>query len=158
MTVRSCGSSRPRDVARADHADQTNVVVGPLLLVEAPVGYLNCGRNAVPSLKPDPERAEVVRETFARVASGETPQSVYLDLVERGFTTRRGSIIGRQTFYSILRNPAYKRQLVTRLGFGVGDWDALVDEDIWEQVQAVVSQPGRRRVSGEMPGACAGRC
>ena len=118
---------------------------------QAPVGYLNCGRNAVPSLKPDPERAEVVRETFARVASGETPQSVYLDLVERRFTTRRGRIIGRQTFYSILRNPAYKGQLVTRLGFGVGDWDALVDEDTWEQVQAVVSQPGRRRVSGEMP-------
>ena len=43
---------------------------------QAPVGYVNCGKNAVPSLMPDSERADVVRAAFASVASGETPQSV----------------------------------------------------------------------------------
>ena len=57
---------------------------------QAPVGYVNCGKNAVPSLRPDPDRAAIVTEVFARVASGEAPLSVRSDLVERGFGTRRG--------------------------------------------------------------------
>ena len=116
---------------------------------QAPVGYVNCGRNAVPSLTPDPERAEIVREAFTRVASGEAPLSVYKDFVERGFSTRRGRIIGRQTFYSMLRNPVHKGQLVTKLGFGDGDWEPLVELDTWERVQAVVSQIRLRSASAE---------
>ena len=116
---------------------------------QAPVGYVNCGRNAVPSLLPDPQRADVVRAAFASVASGETPQSVYQALVERGFTTRRGRTMGRQTFYSMLRNPLYKGQLVTRLGFGDGDWEPLIDPDVWERVQTVVCQPDRHKASTE---------
>jgi len=116
---------------------------------QAPVGYVNCGRNAVPSMRPDSERADVVRAAFARVASGETPQSVWKGLAERGFTTRRGPIIGRQTFYRMLKNPAYKGQLVTRLRFGGGDWEPLVDPEVWERVQTVVSQPDRRNATAE---------
>ncbi len=116
---------------------------------QAPVGYVNCGRNAVPSLSPDPERADAVRDAFSRVASGEAPLSVYADLVERGFGTRRGGIIGRQTFYSVLRNQVYKGQLVTKLGFGDGDWEPLVEPDTWERVQAVVSQTRLRSASAE---------
>ena len=110
---------------------------------QAPVGYVNCGRNGFPSLKPEPERADVVRATFTRIAAGEAPLSVYGELVERGFGTRRGRIIGRQTFYSMLRRPAYKGQLVTRLGVGDGDWEPLVEPNTWERVQVVVSQTGR---------------
>ena len=94
---------------------------------QAPVGYVNCGRNAVPSLSPDPERANVVKETFTRVASGEAPLSIY----------------------SILRNPAYKGHLVTTLGVSDGDWEPLVEPDTWEQVQSVLSQTGRRNRSAE---------
>ena len=119
---------------------------------QAPVGYVNCGRNAVPSLSHDPERADVVRATFTRIASGEAPQSVYAELVERGFGTRRGGIIGRQTFYSMLRNPVYKGQFVMRLGAGDGDWGPLVEPNTWEQVQGVVSQAGRRSPLAETRG------
>ena len=114
---------------------------------QAPVGYLNCGRNAVPSLSRDPERADVVTAAFTRVASGEAPQSVYAEMVDRGFDTRRGGVIGRQTFYRMLGNPAYKGKLVTKLGFGDGDWEALVEPDMWERVQQVVSRPERRNAS-----------
>ena len=114
---------------------------------QAPVGYVNCGKNAVPSLRPDPERADVVSDTFDRIASGEAPLSVYEKLVEDGFGTRRGGIIGRQTFYHMLRNPVYRGQLVTKLWFGDGDWQTLVDPDTWERVQAVVSQTRLRGAS-----------
>ena len=117
---------------------------------QAPVGYENCGRNAVPSLRPDPERADVVMETFTRIASGEAPVSVYEKLVEDGFRTRRGGIIGRQTFYAMLSNPIYIGQLVTKLGVGDGDWKPLVEPDTWERVQAVVSQTRLRSASAKM--------
>ena len=119
---------------------------------QAPVGYVNCGRNAVPSLKPDPERADVVRAVFTRIAAGEAPLSVYRELVERGFGTRRGRIIGRQTFYSMLRSPVHKGQLVTRLGVGDGDWEPLVEPNTWERVQAVVSQTERHNPLAESRG------
>ena len=57
--------------------------------------------------------------------------------------------MGRQTFYSMLRNPLYKGQLVTQLGFGDGDWEPLIDPDVWERVQTVVCQPDRRKASAE---------
>jgi len=116
---------------------------------QAPVGHVNCGRNAVPSLSPDPERADVVRETFTRIASGEAPLSVYAELVDRGFGTRRGGVIGRQTFYSVLRSPVYNGQLVTKLGISDGDWEPLVEPDTWERVQSVVSQTVLRSASAE---------
>ena len=111
---------------------------------QAPVGYVNCGPNAVPSLRPDPERADVVRAVFARIDAGESPLGVYEELVAHGFGTRRGGALGRQTFYSMLRSPAYKGQLVTTLGVGDGDWEPLVESAMWERVQAVVSQVGHR--------------
>ena len=111
---------------------------------QAPVGYLNCGRNGRPSLRPDPDRSSVVVEAFTRVARGEAPQSVYEDLCKRGFGTRRGGTIGRQTFYTVLRNPVYKGQLVTKLGISDGNWEPLIEPATWEQVQSVVGQ-GRLR-------------
>ena len=111
---------------------------------QAPVGYVNCGRNATPSLRPDPERCDFVREAFDRVATGEAPVAVYADLVNRGFSTRRGRPVGRQTFYRTLRNEVYKGEFVTELGAGEGDWEPLIEPAVWEQVQAVLSQPERR--------------
>ena len=111
---------------------------------QAPVGYINGGPNAVPSLRPDPGRADVVSSVFARIGAGEGPLDVYEELVARGFGTRRGGPLGRQTFYSMLRNPAYKGQLVTTLGVGDGDWEPLVESAVWERVQTVVSRVGHR--------------
>ena len=119
---------------------------------QAPVGYVNCGRNAVPSLKPDPQRADVVRAAFTRIAAGEAPLSVYVELVEHRFGTRRGGIIGRQTFYSMLRNPVYKGQFVTRQWAGDGDWEPLVEPETWQRVQVVVSQTARRSPLAETRG------
>ena len=106
--------------------------------------YVNCRRNATPSLRPDPERCDFVREAFDRVATGESPVAVYADLVNRGFSTRRGRPVGRQTFYRTLRNEVYKGEFVTELEAGEGDWEPLVEPAVWEQVQAVLSQPERR--------------
>ena len=119
---------------------------------QAPVGYLNCGRNATPSLRPDPERCDFVREAFDRVAAGEAPVAVHTDLVHRGFCTRRGGPVGRQTFYRILRNEVYKGEFATKLGAGDGDWELLVDPVVWERVQTVASRADRRSVSAATGG------
>jgi DNA invertase Pin-like site-specific DNA recombinase len=119
---------------------------------QAPVGYVNCGRNAVPSLRADPERAAVVRAVFTRIADGEPPLTVFEELVESGFGTRRGGTLGRQSFYSMLRNPVYKGQLVTRQWSGDGDWEPIVEPNTWERVQAVVAQTRPRSSSAEARG------
>ena len=123
---------------------------------QAPVGYLNRGKNATPSLGPDPATCEMVREAFARVAAGESPVAVYADLVARGFRTRRGRAVGRQTFYSMLRNPLYKAELDTKLGVGPGDWEPLVETGVWARVQAVLSQ-ARLRDATAVPSSRPGK-
>ena len=113
----------------------------------APIGYLNCGRNASPSLCPDPDRAALVTEAFERVAGGEVPVTVYADLIGRGFTTRHGKPIGRTTFYTALRKPVYAGELQTTLGAGRGDWQPLVKASTWQRVQTVVSKRDRGALS-----------
>ena len=116
---------------------------------QAPVGYLNCGRNASPSLRPDPERAALVQEAFRRLAGGEAPVAVHADLVGRGFTTRRGGPVGRQTFYSMIRKVVYKAELDTELGASGGDWEPLVEAAVWERAQSTVSSVALRDPSAK---------
>ena len=113
---------------------------------QAPVGYLNCGKNATPSLRLDTDLCEFVQEAFSRVAAGESPAVVHGDLSARGFRTRRGGAIGRQTFYRMLHNEVYKGELCTKLGAGEGDWEPLIDPVVWDRVQSVLSKPDQRAV------------
>ena len=75
--------------------------------------------------------------------------AVHADLVNRGFNTRRGKSVGRQTFYSMIRNPVYKAELDTKLGVGAGDWEPLVETVVWERAQAVMSMVSLRDASGQ---------
>ena len=107
---------------------------------QAPVGYLNCGRNASPSLRPDPNCAALVAEAFDRVAGGEAAGVVHADLIRRGLTTRRGRAVSRTAFYVLLGNPVYAGELRTKLGVATGDWEPLVEPSIWRRVQTTISR------------------
>ena len=117
---------------------------------QAPVGYFNCGRNASPSLKADPDRGPLVAEAFDRVAFREDPSDVHTDLASRGLTTRRGLPIGRTTFYTLLRNPVYVGRLETALGSIQGDWEPLVEVSVWQRVKGMLhGRDVRTRTQGE---------
>jgi site-specific DNA recombinase len=101
---------------------------------------------------PHPERAELVREMFTWVAAGKSIRQMYLSLNDRGLTTRRGYPWTHHAVLTILRNPAYiGRRIHQGRDVGQATWPALVDEDLFYAVQAVLSGPGRVSQRGSEP-------
>lgn len=114
----------------------------------APLGYLNAPRWSGKSLMPDPERAPLVQRAFELFATGRFTKREVLDEVTRlGLRTRRGAKISPQTFDAMLENALYIG-IIDVPEYGVqarqGDFDSLISEDLFYQVQAVLS--GRARV------------
>ncbi|MBQ1122582.1 recombinase family protein [Streptomyces sp. B15] len=92
-----------------------------------------------------PERARVVADVFDRVAAGEAPYSVMMDLRSCG-EREPGRRWEMHHVRDMLRNPAYIGKRVHR-GEIVGDatWKALVDEDVFWAVQRILDDPERRK-------------
>jgi site-specific DNA recombinase len=111
----------------------------------APLGYLNGNKKVgEPSLRPDPERAPLIKSAFELAASGQhTPTELLRMVTALGLVTRKGRPLSNQTFATILRNPLYAGFL-NAPGFGVkgarGDFQALVPEILFRQVQAVLAK------------------
>ena len=111
---------------------------------EAPTGYVNAGSPSGPSLRPDPERAPLMQEAFERVATGEIPSAVHVDLVRRGLTTRRtGRPLSATRFYQLLRSQVYVSVNETTLGRAPGDWPALIDDNTFLRVQGALAKRAR---------------
>ena len=112
-----------------------------------PIGYrrvLDASGRA--TIAPDPERAPLVRRAFELIASGRCTKKQALDDVSRlGLLTARGATLTPQTFHNVLRNPRYVGWLsVPKWGPErcKGDFEPIVGETLFEQVQAVLD--GRR--------------
>src|SRR5712692_5972952 len=114
-----------------------------------PVGYLNAPRWTGKSLMPDPDRAALVTRAFEEFATGRFTKEEVLDAVSRsGFRTRSGSIMNPQSFGRMLTNRLYTA-FIDLPHFGVsrrGDFDPLVSDDTFYQVQAILQ--GRIQVVG----------
>lgn len=109
-----------------------------------PLGYLSGGRNG-PSLLPDPDRAAVVREAFTLCAAGVRGRPLLHRLRALGLRTRRGNAISLNRLYELLRHRAYIGY-VRSAQWHVeirGDFEPLVDEEIFGRVQAQLAQHAR---------------
>lgn len=95
---------------------------------------------------PHEEKAHVVREVFERVASGESQYAIAVDLNARGVASPspRGKQWTGYHMRLMLRNASYIGMRVHR-GAPVtkGKWEALISDDLWEQVQNVLASPLR---------------
>jgi|SRR5947209_371543 len=71
----------------------------------AAIGYLNVDKT----LRPDPERAPLVREAFELIASGRyvTTDAVLKIVTAMGLTSKKGKPVSKQTFARMLKNPIY---------------------------------------------------
>ena len=101
---------------------------------QAPLGYYRpvIGSNIVP----EPVTARFVRMIFEEYAKG---SYTYLSLAEyvnaRGFITRNGKGICMQMVEKILKNPLYMGRIKT-WGLDIkGDFEPIVDEDLFMQCQ-----------------------
>lgn len=111
----------------------------------APLGYLNGKSRSEPSLYPDPQRFELVRKAFDLVASGAHSKADALRIVAAlGLRSRKGAKVSAQTFWALLRNPAYAGRLrAAKWGQEHrGDWIPVVSDSLFRQVQALTRRKG----------------
>lgn len=92
----------------------------------------------------DDVEAAIVRELFARFRAGETLKGLATWLEERGIPTRHGGRWNASTLRGLLTNPRYAGRSVYR-GEVVADgrWEAIVTADLFDIVQAMLSDPRR---------------
>lgn len=122
----------------------------------APLGYKNVQSNGTKNLAPDVERASMIRKAFEMVATGSYKTDAVLRSVNAmGLRTVRGNPVTPQSFSQMLRNPAYMGMIVSGENKVRGNFEALVDDELFITVQDVLN--GRRvpvphkRVSEDFP-------
>ncbi len=103
------------------------------------------------------DEAKWVREAARRVLAGESVRSICVDMEAAGVTTTKGHAMTPGVLRTLLVNPKIAalatwnprrpdgrlvkadRQIV-----GKGQWPALVDEDTWRAVEAILTDPSRQ--------------
>lgn len=99
------------------------------------------------------ENAPVVQEIFKMCIDGLTAKEIQREMISRGIKTVKGNDFFSENIYRILHNPCYKgvwrimpnrdgknkteqarREPIERKG------DALVPEEVWDKVQAILNQ------------------
>jgi DNA invertase Pin-like site-specific DNA recombinase len=98
-----------------------------------------------------PSEAEVVRRIFKLFDSGESLKSTARILSEDGTTARNGKPWNPSSVRDILTNPRYAGRAIYdgKVIEGVrGKWEALVTDDVFDVVQARLSDPRRRTQQG----------
>jgi hypothetical protein len=108
-----------------------------------PYGYRHAGDADTPPEIVEKE-AEVVRELFARYATGEYSYPDLADWVsDAGYRTRAGRRFSKSTIAEIICNPFYKGKVVYKQGKHSqdageaydGQHEAIVNEELWESVR-----------------------
>lgn len=110
----------------------------------------------------DPETAAVVESIVQRILGGDTLYSIAQDLNRDGVLPPRAryqQLVGREPnpdarwTSTIIRNMLSRRSLIgirTHNGVAMraGTWEQVVSPGDWEEVQAILSTPGRARHNG----------
>lgn len=90
-----------------------------------------------------PERGFVVRKVFERVAAGESEYAILQDL-RAGGERLPGIRWEQHHLSSMLRNVGYKsRRIHQGIDVGKATWPALVEDELFDAVQQIVSAPER---------------
>lgn len=101
---------------------------------------------------PIPEEAAIIREWYQRVLSGETLRSIAKDATSRGIVTRQGKPWPGVSIGRALRRPAYAGWRVHQDQIvGKGNWEPIIDQDTFDRVTAVLTDPNRRPTRGPEP-------
>lgn len=97
-----------------------------------------------------PEEAKIVRWIFRRFAQLEPPATILRDLDTRGIKTKRwtgptgktagGGPWNRSHLYRLLNNPKYVGLVEHRGETYPGEHEAIVPQDLWDQVQAILTK------------------
>lgn len=115
----------------------------------APYGYIrvyDATTGKLTGQEPDPDKAPIVREVFARLAKGETLSAVTRDFRERKIPTSTGSGLWFPVrVRTMAQNRAYLGERVYRGETTEGVWPALVEAEQFYAVQRILGGPKRHK-------------
>jgi len=92
----------------------------------------------------DPDKAPIVREIFKRVSQGELFMDIARDLNNRGIRTRGNGEWNKGSFHRMLKNEAYIGVYQFNGHRIEGAVPPIIDKEVWDEVQEIVSQPAKR--------------
>jgi site-specific DNA recombinase len=102
--------------------------------------------------------AETVRHTYRRYAALGSVRTLKEELDRSGIVSKRrldrfgretgGKPLARGALYLMLQNPIYRGEIVHKGASYPGEHEAIVDEDLWHQVQATLAQNRVERKAG----------
>ena len=101
----------------------------------APLGYRNVQENGIKTIVPD-DSAPLVRQAFEMMATGGYSSDAVREFVTAaGLRMKKGRQLSRQTFSTVLKNPAYCGLITHKGKIYQGKFPALVSEELWQSVQ-----------------------
>lgn len=113
----------------------------------APVGYTNVKLFGKATIQPD-RQASIIKWVFNEVAVGNRSiESIYFSACQKGLVTRRGKLLSRAYFYTILKNELYCGW-INRFGERQkGSFDNLISEELFKHVQYLL---GKRKKTSKI--------
>lgn len=106
-----------------------------------PLGYEVKDRK----LTVNPREADLVRSIFQRFARGIPPQQLVELLAQEGALNKRGKAIDKVYLYRVLNNEVYLGNAVHKGTAYPGEHQAIVEQNLWDQVHALINAPARVR-------------
>lgn len=108
-----------------------------------PLGYEIKNRKLVEN----PADVGHVRWVFARFIQIGSGTLLARELAKRGVTTSRGHRIDKKFIYRMLNNRVYIGEAVHKGTSYPGEYAAIIDREIWDQVHAILSESPRKRAA-----------
>jgi site-specific DNA recombinase len=134
----------------------------------APIGYVNIGGKTGANIRPDPQRAPLIRLAFELMSTGGYKKTEALRRIsEEGLRTTTGMTLSAQTLQAVLKNPIYAGwvTLPSDPDFAPvrGLHEPLVSQEVFDRVQSILSgrRPivaPKRKFNPALPLKCLVRC
>jgi len=111
----------------------------------APIGYNNVKVGGKATIAQDLKMAPIVLETFNLIASAVYPTEVVRRMMtKKGFLNRQGKPFSKGYFYKMLQNEIYAGWIVKFGEKHKGIFEAILTEELFNQVQRVLKNKGRK--------------
>ena len=112
----------------------------------APVGYDNVKVGGRSTIAQNPIMGPLIKQTFEMVAKNtHATEDVRKIMTELGLRIKNGKPLSKQYFYNMLKNRVYTG-VIEKFGEShKGLFDPIVDELLFNQVQKVLSQRGKKQ-------------
>lgn len=88
-----------------------------------------------------------VRSIFRRFVQLKSATLLARELVAAGERNRYGHLLDKGVLYKLLNNPVYIGMAVHKGNSYIGEHEAIIDRDLWDQVHAILKESPRKRAN-----------